>query len=377
MKICQIVPSLEERHGGPSKSVRRLATSLARLGHEVDLLATRTQSGIDTEVDGTLRILQFHRGRPEFLCPSPDLRTHLLGTAYDCVHHHSLWLRTLHYARRAAQSPGVRLVISPRGMLGSWSREHHRWRKGLAARFVHPGAFDRADGWHATSSAEADDIRRAGFAQPVCVAPNGVAAPTAEEVTRAHEAWCSLQPSVTARPVALFYSRFHQKKRLTELIDLWVATAPKAWLLLVVGIPEEFTVESLTALVEARSARDRVAVFDGRDRPPPYGIASLFLLPSHEENFGLVVAEAMAWGLPVVVTDTMPWSEVSRENVGWSVPWDHYGDALRQALAESPERLEQRGAHARDWVLSRYSWEQTAREMARFYEGLPAGKGGR
>ena len=347
-----------------------LAASLARLGHEVDLLATRADPGTGTTRNETLQVMQFGRSYPAFLCASTGLRDHLRRTAYDCVHHHALWLRTLDYARRTAKATGARLVISPRGMLGSWSWGHHRWKKRLAARFVHPDAFAAAAGWHATSSAEANDIRRFGMIQPICVAPNGVAAPSADEVTRAHEVWCELLPAVTARPVAVFYSRFHQKKRLLELIDLWIATAPPAWLLLVAGIPQEFTVEQLTAYVEARSARERVVVFDGSGRLPPYGVASLFLLPSHEENFGLVVAEAMAWGLPVVVTDTMPWSEVARENVGWCVPWERYGDALRQALAESSERLEQRGARARDWVLSRYSWEQVARQLAAFYERL-------
>ena len=375
MKICQIVPSLEARHGGPSKSVHCLATSLARLGHQVDLLATQPDTGTALETETSLRVMRFGRDRPAFLCASAGLREHLRQHSYDCVHHHALWLRTLHYARRAAQASGSRLVISPRGMMGDWSWQHHRWRKWLAARWIHPGALRGAAGWHATSAAEAGDIRRRGFAQPVCVAPNGVAAPTPDEVTHAHEAWCELVPAVTTRPVALFYSRFHRKKRVLELIDLWIASAPKAWLLLVAGIPQGFTVAGLAAHVAVRSAGERVAVVDGRDRPPPYGAASLFLLPSHEENFGLVVAEAMAWGLPVVVTDTMPWADVAREEVGWSVPWSRYGEALGQALMEAPERLEQRGARARDWVLARYSWEHAARELAAFYEQLRTGTG--
>jgi glycosyltransferase involved in cell wall biosynthesis len=370
MRIAQIVPSLEEKHGGPSKSVQRLAAALSRLGHEVDLLATRPGNETAVTEDGRLRVLQFRRDRPEFLCASTDLQDHLRQHTYDCLHHHALWLRTLHYACQAGRATGARLVISPRGMLSDWSWRHRRWKKWLAARLVHPGAFAQAQGWHATSAAEADDIRRRGFAQPVCVAPNGVEVPSAEELTRAHEAWTQLCPAVAERPVAVFYSRFHRKKRLLELIDLWIDTAPKKWLLLVVGIPQEYTVESLTAYVQRHSSREQIAVFDGSDRPPPYGVASLFLLPSHSENFGMVVAEAMAWGVPVLVTDSTPWAELSEQNAGWCVPWENYGSALRQAIAESSDRLEQRGARARDWVLARYSWEQAARPLAEFYDRL-------
>ena len=370
MRIAQIVPSLEEKHGGPSKSVQRLAAALSRFGHEVDLLATRPGNETAATEEGRLRVLQFRRDRPEFLCTSSDLQDHLRQHAYDCLHHHALWLRTLHYACRAAHTTGARLVISPRGMLSDWSWRHRRWKKWLAARLVHPGAFTQAHGWHATSEAEADDIRRRGFSQPVCVAPNGVEVPSAEELTRAHEVWTQLCPAVAVRPVAVFYSRFHRKKRLLELIDLWIDIAPKEWLLLVAGIPQEYTVESLTAYVQRRSAQERIVVFDGSDRPPPYGVASLFLLPSHSENFGMVVAEAMAWGVPVLVTDTTPWAELSGQNAGWCVPWENYGPALRHAIAESTDRLEQRGARARDWVLARYSWEQTVRPLTEFYDRL-------
>jgi glycosyltransferase involved in cell wall biosynthesis len=370
MRIAQIVPSLEEKHGGPSKSVQRLAATLSRLGHEVDLLATRPGNAAAATEDGRLRVLQFRRDRPEFLCASSDLQEHLRQHAYDCLHHHALWLRTLHYACRAARATGARLVISPRGMLSDWSWRHRRWRKWLAARLVHPGAFTQAHGWHATSAAEADDIRRRGFSQPICVAPNGVEAPSAEELTRAHEVWMQLCPAIAMRPVAVFYSRFHRKKRLLELIDLWIDIAPREWLLLVAGIPQEYTVESLIACVQRHSAQERIAVFDGSNRPPPYGVASLFLLPSHSESFGMVIAEAMAWGVPVLVTDSTPWAELSEQNAGWCVPWENYGPALRQAIAESTDRLEQRGARARDWVLARYSWEQTARPLAEFYDRL-------
>ena len=354
MRIAQIVPSLEEKHGGPSKSVRRLAATLSRFGHEVDLLATRPGNETAATEDGRLRVLQFRRDRPEFLCASSDLQDHLRQHAYDCLHHHALWLRTLHYACRAAHATGARLVISPRGMLSDWSWRHRRWKKWLASRLVHPGAFAQAQGWHATSAAEADDIRRRGFAQPVCVAPNGVEVPSAEELTRAHEVWTQLCPAVAVRPVAVFYSRFHRKKRLLELIDLWIDVAPKEWLLLVAGIPQEYTVESLTAYVQRHSTREQIAVFDGSDRPPPYGVASLFLLPSHSENFGMVVAEAMAWGVPVLVTDSTPWAELSEQNAGWCIP-----ARSRRRRAGMPRARPRPTTSAAAVLRSRSAWPPT------------------
>jgi glycosyltransferase involved in cell wall biosynthesis len=78
----------------------------------------------------------------------------------------------------------------------------------------------------------------------------------------------------------------------------------------------------------------------------------------------------MAWGVPVLVTDTTPWADVPLQNAGWCVSWENYRDALRRALNESTDRLEQRGARARDWVLARYSWDHAARPLAEFYRRL-------
>ena len=370
MRIAQIVPSLEEKQGGPTRSVRQLSAALARLGHDIDLLTTRPEQAINPVEEGHLRVQQFRRDRPEFLCVSAGLREFLRQHSYDCVHHHALWLRTLHYAHRAGQTTDRPLVISPRGMMTDWAWQHRRWKKWLASSLVHPGALAAARGWHATSADEADDIRRRGFRQPICIAPNGVERPTAEELARSQEGWTRTCPMLAGRRVALFYSRFHRKKRLLELIDIWTDTAPREWLLLVAGIPQEYSVEDVTAYVRRHSSVDRIVVIDGSDRPPPYSVASLFLLPSHTENFGLVIAEAMAWGVPVLVTDTTPWAEVSAQDVSWCVAWCAYRDALRKALAEPADQLGQRGARARDWVLARYSWTKAASSLVEFYERL-------
>lgn len=370
MKLCQIVPSLEARHGGPAKSVRRLAGALAGLGHEVDLLTTAPEAGTAEKISGSLRVRTFPRGRPELVCPSAELRACLSRQRYDCVHHHSLWLRTLHYARRNAAAGRCPLVISPRGMLSPWAWNHRRWKKWLAGKFIHPGALRQAQGWHATSEAEARDIRQLGFPQPICVAPNGVDEPSAGDVALATTVWSRLCPAVTSRPVALFYSRFHRKKRLLELIDLWIDRAPRDWLLLVAGISQEYSVAQLKARVARRGADERVAVFSGQDRPPPYAVASLFLLPSHSENYGMVIAEALANGVPVAVTNATPWHEANAAGAGWCVPWENYPAALAAALAEGPERLRARGAAARAWVLENYSWEKSAGLLAGFYRDL-------
>lgn len=369
MRIAQIVPSLEERHGGPSKSVRAIATALSQIGSTVELLTT-APAAADSETTETLTVETFRRDWPQSMCPSRGLRDRLAASEADAVHHHGLWLRTLHYAHRCAQRRSVPLVVSPRGMMSTWSWEHHSYRKKFARHLIHPGALEAVAGWHATSKEEADEIAALGFRQPVCVAPNGVATPGPEALAAAAEHWRKVCPQVATQRVALFYSRFHEKKRVIELIDLWLEQAPRDWLLLLVGLPQTYSVQMLERYIMRNSGTGRIRVFDGTGQPPPYAVASLFLLPSHSENFGLVIADAMAHGLPTIVTDTTPWRGLDETGGGACVPWPEFGPALVGFTTESRQKLRARGMLARAWVLREFSWETSARLLTDFYENL-------
>jgi len=182
--------------------------------------------------------------------------------------------------------------------------------------------------------------------------------------------WHELCPAARQRPVALFYSRFHRKKRLRELIDLWLSAPRGDWLLLIAGLAEDYTADGLGAEIAARKAQGRIAVFDGADRPPPYAAASLFVLPSHSENFALVVAEALAAGVPALVTDTTPWRELAAQHCGWCVPWERFGATLDTALATPLRELQAMGASGRAWVAREYSWDQAAKLLSAFYQQL-------
>ncbi len=370
MRICHIVPSLEERHGGPSRSVRALADATAAAGAGT-VLATTLEAGRPMAApEGPARVEVFPRVAPRWLCRSPGLADHLARTPYDCHHSHGLWLLPLRYAHRAAAAQGSPLVIAPRGMMTDWAWSHRRARKWLAERLVHPGAFAAAAGWHATSAEEAADIRRLGFRQPVCIAPNGVALPAEAELAAARAHWHEAVPELRARPVALFYSRLHRKKRVVELIDLWCRRPRDDWFLLVAGLEEEHTAAELNARVAARGAADRLRVVDGAGRPPPYAAAHLFVLPSHSENFGLVVAEALASGVPALTTDRMPWRELEPRGAGWCRAWEEWPAVLAAALAEPPDQLRRRGAAGRDWVGAEFTWRRSAERLLEFYAHL-------
>lgn len=357
--------------GGPSRSVPNLAAALARLGHEVELCTTGDTS-FASPAPG-LNVTGGRRGWPHAIGRSSDLARQLRHGDWDVIHHHALWHRTLHYSAREARRQQVPLVLAPRGMMMPWAWDHHRSRKRWATRLLHPGAFAAVTGWHATSESEAEAIRALGFNQPVCVAPNGVNLPAAEDLSSAATHWRETNPALAGnRRVALFYSRFHAKKRVIELIDLWAQVAPPDWLLLVVGIPDQYSAKEIAGYALRGALTDRVQVHDGRSHPAPYAVAELTLLPTHSENFGLVVAESLAAGVPVGVTATTPWAGINTHGCGWCGDWENYGEHLAALLDQPPELLRAMGTRGRNWVAKDYSWNASAQRLLAFYEQLRA-----
>ncbi len=372
--VIHVTPSLDPAHGGPSRTVPALAAAQAALGARTALVcAGSAPADFSTRYPGVVlrsfpltagplgRVFRFSAGLSGWLA-SAEARA-------GAIHAHGVWLRPLHHARRAAGRQAAPLVLAPRGMLEPWARAHHAWKKRLAAGLVHPGALTAVSGWHATSEQEAGHLRALSTA-PALVAPNGIDAPAPAEAPPARAAWLDAYPELAGRRVALFYGRFHRKKRVAELVSLWRAADRPGWTLLVAGLEGEVTIADLRALAATGAADAPVVVADGAPLPPPYALAELFLLPSHSENFGQAVAEALAWSVPALVTDTLPWAGLAQAGAGESAAWADWPAALNRQLACPPLTHARCGAAGRAWMEADFTWAAPARRLLAFYTEL-------
>lgn len=372
--VLHVTPSLDPTHGGPSRTVPALAAAQAALGARVALVcAGSAPADFAAQHPGvTLHAFPLASGPAGRVFRfSPGLAAWLndVTSRAAALHAHGVWLRPLHYAHRAAVRQKTPFVLAPRGMLEPWACAHHGWKKRLAARFIHPGALQAVAGWHATSAPEAENLRKLSAA-PALVAANGIALPPQHAAAPARAAWLSAHPALAGRRVALFYGRFHHKKRVAELIDLWRSRPRPGWTLLVAGIEGEITAADLRARAARGEREAPVVVADGVALPAPYPLAELFLLPSHSENFGQVVVEALAHGVPALVTDTLPWREIDAAGAGECVPWALYEEALRYRLNLTPAENAISGEAGRAWVLKDFTWERPARQLLAFYARL-------
>lgn len=380
-RVVLCIASLVPEHGGPSRSITGLAGGLAADGLDTHVLSLDYGARFAAPVLPADPRVQVHQppcpgGWRQSLRWTPafaEQLTALVGTRGDSiVHDNGVWLGNNAQAARVARRCGRPLVISPRGMLGRWALAQSRWKKRLAWWLFQRAALHQAAVLHATSAQEAAEFRALGLRAPVAIVPNGVDLPAL--------------PARPQRPpgaprVALFLSRVHPKKGLPRLLEAWAALRPSGWMLRIAG-PDDgghaAEVRAQAARLGIAAAVQLVGAVDGAARWTEYRAADLFVLPSYNENFGLVIAEAMAMELPVLTTTSTPWEALRTERAGWWVEPDLEAlqGALRDALQAPPDRLAAMGARGAAHVRATFTHERVAARMAMVYRWL-LGQGAR
>lgn len=372
MRLVHCIAALHLDDGGPSRSVSQLAGALAARGADIHLVAGRDPEKAIVPLDARVVVHPVDAGHTTVWRRLRSRGFHdsvsgALGLGPTVVHTHGVWLRQSHDAIAAARSLCLPVVISPRGMLEPWALAYHAWKKRLAWWLYQRRDLQHVTAFHATADMEAESIRRLGFRQPIIVLPNGVALPA----PGAHGSGVA----ASATREALFLSRIHPKKGIDMLIDAWGRLRPAGWRLTIAGNDEDGHAAVVERRIREAGLGESVRFVGpayGADKERLFRGAHLFVLPSHSENFGIVVAEALAYGMPVLTTTGTPWAELVSRRCGWHVDPspDAIADALWQAVTLPAAELAAMGAAGRELVAERYQWDAIAREFGNAYAAL-------
>jgi glycosyltransferase involved in cell wall biosynthesis len=375
MRILHVVAGLPAAGGGLAEAVARLAREAIRIGHEVTIATVAGQdeplasAAGEAEAAG-VRIARHEPSAPRSIYFSRDMFHGLapLSARADVVHVHSNWTFPVWWGCRAAIAAGKPLVISPHGCLDPVRLAHSAWKKRLV------GALDRrclrqADVIHATSEAERGWIERYVGGRPhIDVIPIGVDLPSPRE---------SAKPADRTRTV-LFLGRLHPLKGLDLLLEAWPLAMRELgpgdrWHLVIAGPDEQGTRARLERQAQELGLGNvRFAgPLDEAEKARALADADLAVLPSRSENFGIVVAEALAAGVPVITTKGTPWQEIDR-SCGWwvDVAAPAIAAALAAAMRLSDAERAAMGARGRGLIEAKYQWPSVGRAMIDTYERL-------
>ncbi len=253
------------------------------------------------------------------------------------------------------------VVWSPRGALQRWSGTRRIIAKRLWEAVCNLIIRNTNCVMHCTSTTEETESRARIPGSRSVVIPNAVEIP-AELPSR------NWRPQGQLR--VLYLGRLDVKKGIENLLRAFVLLPADAFSLRVCGTGHIEYVNTLVELCRVSGLRDRVTFVgqvDADEKIKTFVDADVCVVPSHTENFGMVVAEALAHGTPVIASTGTPWSEMERVGCGLWVSNDP--ETLAAALRRVSEAdLGDMGHRGREWMAAEYSWTNVARTMRDVYE---------
>jgi glycosyltransferase involved in cell wall biosynthesis len=387
MRVLHVIPAVAPRYGGPSRAVVEMCHALQHEGLE-PVIAT-------TDADGAGR-LQVECGKPVPFHQIPTLFfprqwSEALKLSYplarwlddnisqfDVVHIHAVFSHACLAAAQSCRRHSVPYVVRPLGTLDPWSLRQKRFRKQLFWKVAAKRMLGGAAAIHYTAEKERRLAEHSLGLKRGVVIGLGV-----DSALLRNESEPGLfrqnQPSLGSHPFVLVMSRIHPKKGLELLlqtfVDLIAEKRFQHWRLVIAGDGDPAYIQSLKQLARASRIADHILFpgwLEGTEKVSALRSAELLALPSHQENFGLCVVEALACGVPVLVsTKVNLCREIEAARAGWVTPLtpkDLKG-ALQSALQDKEQRR-QRGLAGREFVKLRFSWPAIARELITLYGGI-------
>lgn len=371
-KIVVLTDSLGGHSGGLAHATLNLAFSTAAISPDDELFvmsqSDHSELDIGMTLPSNLSIIKYSGFRNSFFPYSPYALKSLLSLNADLLHLRGLWRQSsilASYWKKITNNP---LIVQTAGMLEPWARRRNSLIKKIYYKFVESQVFHLADFIHATSRSEKETLLDLGFPEKkIFILEEGVHIPFDNPPT------FPLRNGRTK--VLLFLARLHPVKGIELLLESLSLLRPRDWHCKIAGMGEPGYVAHLHKLVHQYGLTETVSfsgALSGIKKDQAFTEASAFILPSYSESFGISIAEAMAWGLPVITTSETPWSALEELHMGWIVEpaISPITEALFQLMQTSDNELHEMGKRANQYVKERYDWRYLANRMSEIYRAL-------
>ena len=379
-----MVAGLSHQYGGVSTSVRELCGGLSLAGVTVGIATT--WRGYNAAVDGPADEALRKPGVQLFSYPttptllgsryafSPQLKNfldHSIGR-YDAVHIHALWQYPAFAASRACLQSRIPYVVSPCGLLDEYGLRRRALFKRVYGSLVERRTLGQAACIHFTSDLEKQHAFLFGTNPPQAVIPRSI---RMEEIPEGLKGkFRASFPEIGNRSILLFFGRLHPKKRLDIVVDAFVSIAPrmKNVHLVIVG-QDDGAGEQARRTLRKSGLLERTSFtgsLSGQKKWSAFQDADLFLLPSEGDSFGMAALEAMACGVPMLISDQVGLANAVLEaGAGLVLPGrdpSAWIQALEQLLGDAPLRKKM-GERGQQLASSRFTTHRVAEAMKYLY----------
>lgn len=387
MKVLHVIPAVAPCYGGPSEALIHMCRAQMAIG-VAPVIATTDANGTSrlpvelfqsTEYKGVQTVF-FPREHSESFKYSAQLKEWLGQniSAFDIVHIHAVFSHSSLAAASACRKRHVPYVVRPLGSLDPWSLGQRRILKRILWYCGVEQMLSRAAAIHYTS---AEEMRLAeialGSGSRGVVIPLGVDPALLETLPLPQGVGEVFSES--SDPYILILSRMVRKKRIHDFLEAFVDIIRmqrfSRWVLVLAGRGDPKYMDLLKSLVKQAQVEGSVRFLDwleGYKKIAALRGAALLALPSYQENFGIAAVEAMACGVPVLVSERVNLAtEIANAKAGWITPLSEEG--LRSTLREALESIDERrirGERGRNLVLDRFQWNRCATSLSTLYASI-------
>lgn len=361
MKVLQVFPGFTT--GGPSYTVPMMCRALKKSGVDTEL---HFLDSIPDEIQD-LKYQNYELSDWPFLAQWGYSHSLFKGLKKACktaqiIQTNSLWQYPnliTEFARRGSE---CKSVIVPRGTLSKYSLSISSLKKKIVLTIGQQVALKNCDLFIATCEDEYKDIRSFGLNAPVAIIPNGIDIP-------------SFKSKIKKEKRVVFLSRIHKKKGIDILIKAWSVLEPQFpdWDLVIVGPQNDYAnqMKALALNLRLKNIDFKDAIY-GQDKFEYLRNSELFVLPTHSENWGIAILEALACSIPAICTTGAPWEGLITQKCGdWiDLTENNLIDSMQRLMFLSSSERKEMGNRGYEWISQDFSWDAIGQKTLLAYKWL-------
>lgn len=360
MLVLLYIPSIDRKSGGTTKFIESLTGELAHLA-EVHLLTHPSDAMVD------LPGVHIHTIPPFGFSFIRQVKTLIRTLHPDIVHVNGCWLPACAMVQRIAQRLGVKVALSPHGMLEPHIIHRHYLTRKLPALILYQRrAVKSTDILVSTAESETETLLKYRKPNEIKMVRLGIDV----QSIKMRDTW-DVQKKI------LFLSRVHEKKGIEFLLSAaaQIRDQLSGYQIIIAGEGENDYINSLRSETQKLGLSDIVIFAGGVYGDKKWQLfreSDVFVLPTKSENFGLAVVEALASGTPVITTVGAPWQDLNTCHCGAWIPIgaQPLADALLDFIAIPPSERKLMGLNGRKLAEDKYSAASMASNMISLYNSL-------
>jgi len=382
MKVAHIAASMSPEWGGPTKIIAGLTKALVEKGINVSVFApiadgedinTCELKGVDIKLFPKSLLSRF------WTSYSSPLAKALIKEAsyFDLIHIHEIWHHPHYVAHRVAKRFDKPYLVTIHSALEPWCLNYKAFKKKIYGRLIQKRILKEASLLHAITENEVKNIRAFVINNtPIVMIPNGINLqefqnlPPKEDVVKFY-------PQLKDKKIILFLGRIHPIKGLDLLAKAFAKISQEVEdiYLLVVGPDEGGYQAQIEKLLAKEGVLNKViftGMLTGYKKLAALSGADFCVIPSYSEVRGIVALEAMACGLPVIVTTGCNFPEVAEYNAGIVInpDVDELAKAMTTLLVGTRHGVSNMEKNGKRLVLEKYTWDKVADKMITAYEEI-------